>query len=120
VILQHTMRGEVEIATLLIDGGLAAYVVSLLDGSSYRVYDGRFDSAFAHLAPGRLLESAALERALGDPRYTELDWWSGLSSDKLLTENVSFSREWLSASSHPPVPTTAAASVTAGIVAEDG
>ncbi len=120
VILQHTMRGEVEIATLLIDGGLAAYVVSLLDGSSYRVYDGRFDSAFAHLAPGRLLESAALERALGDSRYTELDWWSGLSSDKLLTENVSFSREWLSASSHPPVPTTAAASVTAGIVAEDG
>ena len=117
VILQHTMRGEVEIATLRIDGSLAAYVVSLLDGSSYRVYDGRFDSDFAHLAPGRLLESAALERALADSQYTELDWWSGLSAEKLLTENVSFPREWLSASTRTDAslaPATRVTPVTAG------
>ena len=117
VILLHTMRGEVEIATLRIDGSLAAYVVSLLDGSSYRVYDGPFDTDFAHLAPGRLLESAALERALADPSYTELDWWSGLSAEKLLTENVSFPREWLSASA---TPATVHAAATADHLGSDG
>jgi CelD/BcsL family acetyltransferase involved in cellulose biosynthesis len=117
VILQHTMRGEIEIATLRIDGRLAAYVVSLLDGASYRVYDGRFDSDFAALAPGRLLESAALERALANPRYTELDWWSGLSAEKLLTENASFPREWLSASSTPVQPS---AVVTSRPAVEEG
>jgi hypothetical protein len=92
-------------------------VVSLLDGSSYRVYDGRFDTDFAHLAPGRLLESAALERALADPGYTELDWWSGLSAEKLLTENVSFPREWLSASA---TPATVHAAATSDHLGSDG
>ncbi|HLZ36474.1 MAG TPA: GNAT family N-acetyltransferase [Mycobacteriales bacterium] len=107
VILQHSLRGEVEVATLRIDGELAAYVVSLLDGSSYRVYDGRFDTSFAEYAPGRLLEAAALERALQDPRFTELDWWSGVASEKLLSENVSCTRQWLGASSQLATATPA-------------
>jgi EAL domain-containing protein (putative c-di-GMP-specific phosphodiesterase class I) len=105
VILQHSIRGEVEIASLRIDGVLASYVVGLLDGSSYRIYDGRFDTLHAHFAPGRLLEAATLERVLSDPSYTELDWWSGLSAEKLLTANASAFRERLTASC-PATPAT--------------
>jgi CelD/BcsL family acetyltransferase involved in cellulose biosynthesis len=89
----------VELATLRVDGRLAAYVVALVDGSSYRVLDGRCDSRFAEFSPGRLLEAAALERALADERFTELDWMSGVSPEKLLTENASQARVRFIASS---------------------
>jgi diguanylate cyclase (GGDEF)-like protein len=90
---------EVEIASLRLDGQLAAYVVALLDGDVYRVYDGRMNTAFEDYSPGRLVESAALERALIDPRFRLLDWMSGVAAEKLLVSNGAEARARLVATS---------------------
>ena len=89
---------DVEIGSLRIDGQLAAYVVALLDRRTYRVYDGRMDTRFADYSPGRLIEAAALDRALKDPRFTLLDWMSGVAAEKLLTSNTAEERVRLTAS----------------------
>ena len=83
---------EIEIATLRLDGELAAYAVAILDGETYRIYDGRMNTKWEHYSPGRLVESAALSRALSDPRFSVLDWMSGIAAEKLLTANFAESR----------------------------
>ena len=90
---------EVEIATLRLDGRLAAYVVALLDGNAYRVFDGRMSTDFQDYSPGRIIESAALDRALAEPRFTILDWMSGVAAEKLLVANVAEGRARLLATS---------------------
>jgi CelD/BcsL family acetyltransferase involved in cellulose biosynthesis len=90
---------EVEIASLRLNGQLAAYVVSLLDGDTYRVYDGRMNTELAHYSPGRLVESATLERAINDPRFHLLDWMSGVAAEKLLVSNGAEGRARLVATS---------------------
>jgi hypothetical protein len=90
---------EVEIASLRLDGQLAAYVVALLDGDVYRVYDGRMNSEWASFSPGRLVEAAALNRALMDGRFTLLDWMSGVAAEKLLVANTAEGRARLVATS---------------------
>jgi CelD/BcsL family acetyltransferase involved in cellulose biosynthesis len=90
---------EIEIATLRLDGELAAYAVAILDGDTYRIYDGRMATEWQHYSPGRLVESAALSRALSDQRFTVLDWMSGIAAEKLLTTNFAESRLRLVATS---------------------
>jgi diguanylate cyclase (GGDEF)-like protein len=90
---------EVEIASLRFDGQLAAYVVALLDGDVYRVYDGRMNSDWSSYSPGRLIEAAALNRALQDSRFTLLDWMSGVAAEKLLVANTAEGRARLVATS---------------------
>ena len=90
---------EVEIASLRLDGDLAAYVVALLDGDTYRVYDGRMNTAHQDYSPGRLVEAAALSRALTDSRFAVLDWMSGVAAEKLLTTNIAEGRVRLVATS---------------------
>jgi hypothetical protein len=90
---------EVEIAALRFNGELAAYVVALLDGDVYRVYDGRMSSKWQPYSPGRLVESAALGRAITDPRFATLDWMSGVAAEKLLTTNFAEARSRLVATS---------------------
>ena len=92
-------RWEIEIGTMRLDGELAGYVVALLDGDVYRVYDGRMNSGWAKYSPGRLIEAAALERAARDPRFSMLDWMSGVAAEKLLTSNASTGRARLVATS---------------------
>ena len=90
---------EIEIASLRLDGKLAAYVVAILDNDSYRVYDGRMSTEFQDYSPGRLIEAAALSRAMADPRYAVLDWMSGIAAEKLLTANIAEGRARLVATS---------------------
>ena len=90
---------EIEIATLRLDGELAAYAVAILDGDAYRIYDGRMSTDWQHYSPGRLVEAAALQRALSDQRFTVLDWMSGIAAEKLLTTNFAESRVRLVATS---------------------
>lgn len=99
VIVDHAARGEVEIATLRLGGELAAYVVSLLDGDTNRVLDGRFATSWARYSPGRLLETATLERARADPGVARVDWMNGCASEKLLVANAVDHTEHLVASS---------------------
>ncbi len=90
---------EIEIASLRLDGELAAYVVSLLDGDTYRVYDGRMNTDWEHYSPGRIIEAQALSRAISDPRFAVLDWMSGIAAEKLLTTNIAEGRARLVATS---------------------
>ena len=90
---------DIEIATLRLDGELAAYAVAILDGDTYRIYDGRMSTEFQHYSPGRLVEAAALSRALSDQRFTVLDWMSGIAAEKLLTTNFAETRARLVATS---------------------
>ncbi|MGQ0521640.1 MAG: GNAT family N-acetyltransferase [Actinomycetota bacterium] len=99
VIVGHAALGEVEIATLRLDGQLGAYVVSLLDGDTNRVLDGRFATSWARYSPGRLLETAVLERAHRDPAFVQVDWMNGCASEKLLVANAVDHTEHLVASS---------------------
>ncbi len=90
---------EVEIATLRLDGELAAYAVALLDGDVYRIYDGRMSTEHQDYSPGRLVEAASLSRAMSDPRFTVLDWMSGIAAEKLLATNIAEGRARLVATS---------------------
>ncbi len=74
-------------------------MVALLDGDVYRVYDGRMNTECQHYSPGRLVESAALNRALTDPRFKTLDWMNGVAAEKLLVTNVAENRARIVATS---------------------
>ncbi|HVE46202.1 MAG TPA: GNAT family N-acetyltransferase [Acidimicrobiales bacterium] len=87
VIGSHAERREVEVATLRFGSSLAAYVVSLIDGESYRVLDGRFDTQWSRFSPGRVVETATLEKAFGDARFSNLDWMNSVASEKLVAAN---------------------------------
>ena len=65
----------------------------------YRVYDGRMNSNWSAYSPGRLIEAAALNRALMDDRFTLLDWMSGVAAEKLLVANTAEGRARLVATS---------------------
>ena len=99
VILEHAARGELEVASLRFGPELAAYVVSLLDARTYRVFDGRCVTSWGRYSPGRILETATLQRALGDPRFDRVDWMNGLASEKLLAANAVETTQHLVASS---------------------
>ena len=49
--------GVLELATLDIDGELAAYTLGVVDGPVYRLLEGRFVTGWARYSPGRLLEA---------------------------------------------------------------
>ncbi|HEX9375676.1 MAG TPA: GNAT family N-acetyltransferase [Actinomycetota bacterium] len=83
VIVQHAERGEVELVSLRLSGKLAGYVVGLLDGRSYRLWDGRFAPEFSWYSPGRLADQSALLSALEDERFEEFDWMRGEEEYKL-------------------------------------
>ena len=87
--------GELEIGVLRIDGQCAAYGIALLDGPSYRRWQGRIDPTFAAYAPGRLLNAAMIERVLADTRFNEYDYMRGdepyklsLSNETIVTERL--------------------------------
>ena len=71
-----------------IDGVLAAYVIALIDGTTYRVLDGRMNTDLSAYSPGRILESAVLERALDDGETELFDWMTGVAPETILAANV--------------------------------
>lgn len=77
-----------EMARLTIDGQLAAYVLGVHDGTTYRLLDGRFVSAWARYAPGRLLETAVLQRVLDTPTLDQLDWMTAVAPETLLAHTA--------------------------------
>jgi hypothetical protein len=62
-------------------------VLGVQDGNRYGVMEGRFVTALARYAPGRLLEAAVLERVAQDERYVGLDWMTGVAPETLLAAN---------------------------------
>ncbi|MDH4147436.1 MAG: GNAT family N-acetyltransferase, partial [Acidimicrobiia bacterium] len=115
----HGRAGMLEVATLRFDHQLAGFVIAMVDGPVYRVFDGHFDTGFARYSPGRMVETAAVARALADDRFTEVDWMSGIASEKILSSNAAEPRARLVASSVVLTPAdTALLSVGAGSEAD--
>jgi CelD/BcsL family acetyltransferase involved in cellulose biosynthesis len=85
VILHLAERGEAEVVVVRLAGEVAGYVVGLLDGASYRMWDGRLSPRWAQFSPGRLADYAAISRALEDPRFIEYDHMRGTERYKLAT-----------------------------------
>ena len=88
IIATHIAHDQVEIATLRLDDELAAYVISFVDDSTYRVFDGRFVTRWARYSPGRLLEVATLAHAMADHHYERLDWMNSIAPGKLISANT--------------------------------
>ncbi|WP_432486178.1 GNAT family N-acetyltransferase [Kineococcus esterisolvens] len=84
--------GALEVATLHLDGELAAYVLGVRDGDGYGVLEGRFSTRFARYAPGRLLEFGVLDRALRAEGVRFLDWMTGVAPETLLAADASRAR----------------------------
>ncbi|MEZ5258991.1 MAG: GNAT family N-acetyltransferase [Ilumatobacteraceae bacterium] len=99
LILAHAESGQVEVATLRLDDATIGFVIGMIDDDAYRVFDGHFDNEFARYSPGRLVESAVLERAMKDRRFNELDWMAGVAAEKILYSNKSEGRMRLTAAS---------------------
>jgi CelD/BcsL family acetyltransferase involved in cellulose biosynthesis len=76
--------GQLEVATLHIDSELAAHVIGVVDGDTYRVLEGVLASRFARYSPGRVLETAVLQHVLDQPELHTLDWVSSIASETLL------------------------------------
>ncbi len=79
--------GLLEVSTGYIDGDVAAHVVALRDRSYYRVLEGHYATAWSRYAPGRLLETAVIQRMLDDPAMITLDWMTSLAPDSLVAQN---------------------------------
>ena len=99
LVLAHGATGQIEISSMMIDGEIAGYVIGIIDDDAYRVFDGHFNSEFHRYSPGRLIESAVLERAMVDARFDGLDWMAGVAAEKILTSNHNEGRMQLVASS---------------------
>jgi CelD/BcsL family acetyltransferase involved in cellulose biosynthesis len=84
----HVARNEVELATLRIDGELAAYVVSFVDDDTYRVFDGRFRTKWSRYSPGRILEVEMLRRTCSDRAFRRVDWMNSIAPGKLISANT--------------------------------
>jgi Acetyltransferase (GNAT) domain len=78
---------SLELATLRIDGELAAHVLALAELTEYRIIEGTLATRFARYAPGRVLEAAVLQRVLDDPIFDRLDWMTSIASERLLAAN---------------------------------
>ena len=92
LIRQHRIRflagsGALELATLHIDGELAAYTLGFVDRAAYRLLEGRFVSRWARYSPGRVLEAAVVERALADGSIATFDWMTAVAPESLLGQN---------------------------------
>jgi hypothetical protein len=88
IITAHIDRDQVELGTMRIDGNLAAYVLSFMDGVTYRVFDGRFLTRWMRYSPGRLLEVEMLAHAMKDRRFQRLDWMNSIAPNKLISANT--------------------------------
>lgn len=105
VIMKLAARGEIELTTMRIGGELVAYNVALLDGQACRLWDGRFSPPWSHYYPGQLVINAVLERALTNPRFTELDLMRGGLPYKERLANELVAAQTLAAWSSPLVQT---------------
>jgi hypothetical protein len=107
----HAAHGELEVATLRLDGHLAAYVVALVDPPTYRVFDGRFAPAWRQYSPGRRLEAAVVDHARRR-HFGSLDWMSSIAPEKLVASTGAEPRWAVTAAAEPrPASTIARPSV---------
>jgi hypothetical protein len=80
-------EGTLRLATLLLDGELAAYLFGIVDGMTYRVLEGRYVASWGRYAPGRVLEAAVLTDVMSTPHFQTFDWMTRIAPESLLATN---------------------------------
>jgi CelD/BcsL family acetyltransferase involved in cellulose biosynthesis len=84
--LHFAELGQLELTVLDVGAGPpAGYNAALLDGTSYRCWDGRINPAWHQQWPGQLLFGELLPRVIADPRWSEIDYLRGETPFKLRT-----------------------------------
>jgi hypothetical protein len=83
------LAGEraLRLATLLLDGELAAYLFGIVDGTTYRVLEGRYVATWGRYAPGRVLEAAVLDDVMSSAQFETFDWMTTIAPETLLATN---------------------------------
>jgi CelD/BcsL family acetyltransferase involved in cellulose biosynthesis len=92
VVTELSRQGQVELTTVTVGGELASYNLAILDRGHYRLWDGRISPKWSEYSMGRLCDLAALESALADGRFTEVDWMRGILDYKtqMMTHTADF------------------------------
>ena len=78
---------KLEVGLLYIGDSPAAQVIGIVEPTTYRVLEGVLMTRFSRYAPGRVLETALLQRVLDDPAMQTLDWMTSVASETLLAAN---------------------------------
>jgi hypothetical protein len=81
----------------------------VLDGTSYRCWDGRINPVWHHQWPGQLLFGELLPRVIADQRWSEIDYQRGETPFKLRTATDVVPTSHLLAWSSAPVRAAAEA-----------
>jgi CelD/BcsL family acetyltransferase involved in cellulose biosynthesis len=85
-LLRFAERGQLELVVLDVGAGPpAAYSAGVLDGGSYRCWDGRINPSWHQQWPGQLLFGELLPRVIADPRWSEVDYLRGETPFKMRT-----------------------------------
>ncbi|HVQ96091.1 MAG TPA: GNAT family N-acetyltransferase [Mycobacteriales bacterium] len=85
-LLRFAERGQLELTLLDVGAGPpAAYNAALVDGRSYRFWDGRINPSWHQQWPGQLLFGELLPQLIADPRWSEVDYLRGETPFKMRT-----------------------------------
>jgi CelD/BcsL family acetyltransferase involved in cellulose biosynthesis len=76
VVERHAELGELCVTVLELEGRLAAYTLCFVDGAAFRMWNCRFDPAWARFSPGKLAMDESVAHAL-DTGATEYDFMRG-------------------------------------------
>jgi CelD/BcsL family acetyltransferase involved in cellulose biosynthesis len=87
VVLEHALRGEVELMLLRVGGDIGAYSLTFRDGTIARMWSSHYHPRWSCYSPGHVLSRALVERCVGCPDIEALDWMKGLEPYKLRTAN---------------------------------
>ena len=79
---------ELQLATICLDGEMAAYVLAVRDGRTVRVLDGRYVERWARYARGRLLEAELVRQVRTSVDLDDVDWMTTIAPDSLLGANA--------------------------------
>ena len=89
-LLAHFQHGSARLDLLLLEGAVAAYNVSLVQGRAWRVWEGYAAQSWSRFSPGRLLESHLLETALGLGNVDLVDWMTSVAPEAILASNGTY------------------------------
>lgn len=102
VVEAHASRRLVVLTTLRIDGALASYVLSFVDGTAFRMWNSRFHPHWSRYGAGHIAHDAAVEYALANGCEV-FDWGRGEEPYKSSLSNVRVRAQDLYAWSGPLV-----------------
>ncbi|HYG94732.1 MAG TPA: GNAT family N-acetyltransferase [Nocardioides sp.] len=94
-------RGRAAIDLFLVDGQVAGFVVTMFDGDTHRLYDGRVAEEWQYYRGGMVCDLMAVLRAAEAPGVSTFDWLRGKTDAKF--GNHEIHRVGLRAASHASI-----------------